>query len=194
MDSVNRNNFWNDAARCGIFIGGLLGLSYLLETWISLSGRLPLYGVLAVEWLAVFGLHLWLLYRFVRSRSRLFTPEEGFTFGQGYGYVLAISSFGGFLVGIVQTFFLRAIGYANYVERTIDTMNGLIARGGGLPASMEGLFAQTIRQLRDAPEPSVLDTVWGGIFSGLLFGAVFGLIIAAVCARAPKPFKIETDE
>jgi len=58
---------------------------------------------------------------------------------------------------------------------------------------MEGLLSQSFQQLRTAPVPSVLQTVWGGLFSALFFGAVFGLIIAAITTRAPRPFD-ETNE
>ena len=58
----------------------------------------------------------------------------------------------------------------------------------GMSASMEPLLNQMIAQMQSAPEPTVLATVWSGIFSSLLFGAFFGLIIAGVQARAPRPF------
>lgn len=194
MNTVNRNNFWNDAAVCGALLGALLGVSYLIETGVVLWGRPEILWLLTVEWIALFALHLWLIYRFVRRRSTLFAPEEGFSFGQGYGYIVAMSGFAGFLVGIVEAIFQRIVGYETYVERMIDVMGALVGRGGGLPASMEGIFSQSVQMLRNTPAPSLLDTVCGGVFSGLLFGAFFGLIIAGVCARSPRPFETGTDE
>ena len=192
---MEKNNFWNDAARCGAIVGALLGVSYVLETSMQLSGRMSLYVLLSLEWTAVFAIHLWLMIRFVRRRSMCFSADEGFTFGQGYGYAVAISGFAGFIVGIVQAIWLHVVlGYANYIDRVIAAMTDLLGPSGGLPASMESVFAQTISQLKAAPAPSVLSTVWGGVFSGLLYGAVFGLIVAAVAARQPKPFGPENSE
>ena len=67
-------------------------------------------------------------------------------------------------------------------------MTQMLAASGGMTAAMEPLMSQTLAQMQSAPEPTVLATVWSGIFSSLLFGAFFGLIIAGVQARAPRPF------
>lgn len=192
---MEKNNFWNDAARCGAIIGALLGVSAVLEISMQLSGRMALYALYTIEWIAVFAIHLWLMIRFVRRRAALFSADEGFTFGQGYSYSLAVSGFAGFIVGVVQAIWLHGVlGYANYVEKLLASLTEVLGRSGGLPASMEGAFAQMFAQLQAAPAPSVLSTVWGGVFSGILYGAVFGLIAAAVAARQPRPFGPENSE
>ena len=182
--------FWNDVARWGAIVGALLAASFVVESLITTSGRMGLYYLMMLEWIGVVVLHFWLLLRFVRSRSALYGADEGFTFGQGYGCVMAVSLFAGVIVGVVQAVYLHLIvGYANYVEQTIAAMTNMIAQSGSqMPASLEGLLAQSFEQLRNAPAPSVLQSVWSGLFSSLLFGAVFGLIIAAITARAPRPF------
>ena len=182
--------FWNDVARWGAIVGALLAASFVVESLITTSGRMGLYYLMMLEWIGVVVLHFWLLLRFVRSRSALYGADEGFTFGQGYGCVMAVSLFAGVIVGVVQAVYLHLIvGYANYVEQTIAAMTNMIAQSGSqMPASLEGLLAQSFEQLRNAPAPSVLQSVWSGLFSSLLFGAVFGLIIAAITSRAPRPF------
>lgn len=192
---MEKSNFWNDAAKFGAILGALLAVSTVVETMLTISGSTSLYMLLILEWIAVVVLHYYLLHRFTRSRSMLFSADEGFTFGQGYSYVLAISGFAGVIVGIVQYLHIYVIlGYANYLNKVTDALTGVLAQGGGIPASMETAFAQVLTQLRDTPEPSILNTVGGGIFSGLLFGAVFGLIIAGVLSRAPKPFGPQNNE
>ena len=191
---MENSNFWNDAARWGIGIGALLAFSFIVEEQMSHSGQLGVYSLMLVEWIAVVTLHVWLLLRFVRSRSALYSAEEGFTFGQAYGSVMAVSLLSGIILGVVQAVYLhQVLGYETYVERTIDSMNRLFQSGGQLPKSFEGVFADMSRQLQDTPAPSVLQTVWGGLFSTLLFGTFFGLIIAAVTARAPQPFDTNPD-
>jgi len=188
-DNMEKNSFWNNAARQGAILGAVLAVSSVLENMMMLSGRLTLYALLTVETIAVIVLHYYLLHRYTRQRAALYTAEEGFTFGQGYGYLLAVSGFAGVIVGIVQYLYLHVIvGYANYVDHVVASVTETLAASGGMSASMEPLMSQTLAQLQSAPEPSVLSTVWSGIFSSLLFGAFFGLIIAGVQVRAPRPF------
>lgn len=188
---MERNNFWNDAAKGGAVIGAVLSVSFILENLMTLSGKMSLYALLAVEWIAVVVLHYYLLHRFTRQRSMLYGVEEGFTFGQGYGYLLTVSGFAGIITGVVQYVYLHLIvGYSNYTEKlTVALTDMLSMSGGGVPASMEAMLAQSMEQIQSAPAPSVLSTVWGGVFTSLLFGALFGLIIAGVLSRAPRPFE-----
>lgn len=187
--------FWNEAAKWGVIVGVLLSVSFVLENLMTVSGRMGLYYLMMLEWIGVVVLHFWLLLRFVQSRSSLYGAADGFTFGQGYGCVMVVSAFAGVIVGVVQAVYLHLIiGYQNYIDRTIEAMTDLISKSGSqMPASMEGLLSQSFQQMRTAPVPSVLESVWSGLFSSLLFGAVFGLIIAAIAARAPRPFD-ETNE
>lgn len=188
-DNMEKNNFWNNAARQGAILGAVLAVSSVLENMMMLSGRLTLYALLTVETIAVIVLHYYLLHRYTRQRAALYTAGEGFTFGQGYGYLLAVSGFAGVIVGIVQYIYLHLIvGYANYVDHVVASVTETLAASGGMSASMEPLLNQMIAQMQSASEPTVLATVWSGIFSSLLFGAFFGLIIAGVQARAPRPF------
>ena len=109
--------------------------------------------------------------------------------------MLAVSDFAGVIVGGVQYIYPHLImGYSNYTSRLVEALTDMMALGGGVPASMESVMAQSLEQIQTAPAPSVLATVWGGIWVSLLFGAVFGLIIAGVLSRAPRPFDTQAGE
>ena len=192
---MERKTFWNEAAKWGVIVGLLLSVSFVVENLITVSGKMWLYYLMMLEWIAVVVLHFWLLLRFAQNRSRLYGAAVGFTFGQGYGAVMTVSAFAGVIVGVVQAVYLHLIvGYSNHIERIIAAVTELVSKSGSqMPASMEGLLSQSFQQLRAAPVPSVLQTFWGGLFSALFFGAVFGLIIAAITTRAPRPFD-ETNE
>lgn len=192
---MERKTFWNEAAKWGVIVGLLLSVSFVVENLITVSGKMWLYYLMMLEWIVVVVLHFWLLLRFAQNRSRLYGAAVGFTFGQGYGAVMTVSAFAGVIVGVVQAVYLHLIvGYSNHIERIIAAVTELVSKSGSqMPASMEGLLSQSFQQLRTAPVPSVLQTVWGGLFSALFFGAVFGLIIAAITTRAPRPFD-ETNE
>lgn len=191
---MKKNNFWNDAARCGAILGCVLAISGLLENFMLLAGNTKLFVLLVFEFIAAVVFHYYLLHRFTRNRSMLYPQDEGFTFGQGYGFLLAVSGFSGVIVGGVQAIYLHLIvGYSNYVDRYLTSLTDVMARSGGMNASMESTFSQLVDQMRMAPVPSVISTVWGGIWSNLLFGALFGLIIAGVLARAPRPFDAQNE-
>lgn len=189
---MKKTNFWKDVAKYGAIIGALLAVSFMLETRLQLSGNLILY---ALEWIVVVVLYYYLLHRFTRRYSQNFSAEEGFTFGQGYGYVLSVSAVAGVIHSIVQYLYLHLfVGYSNYTERVVASLTEYIGQNGGIPASMESMLSQAFEQLQNAPEPSFLSTLWSVTMVSVLFGAVFGLIIAGVQARAPKPFDTSSDE
>ena len=142
---MEKQNFWNDAAKCGAIIGAILAVSMVLETMMTLSGSMKYYALMTVEWIGVVVLHYYLLHRFTRNRSKLYSAEEGFSFGQGYLFVLAVSAFAGVIVGGVQYIYLHLImGYSNYTSRLVEALTDMMALGGGVPASMESVMAQSL--------------------------------------------------
>ena len=77
---MEKTNFWKDVAKYGAIIGALLAVSFMLETRLQISAS---FGLYAIEWIAVVVLHYYLLHRFTRRYSMMYTAEEGFSFGQG---------------------------------------------------------------------------------------------------------------
>ena len=123
---MEKTNFWKDVAKYGAIIGALLAVSFMLETRLQISAS---FGLYAIEWIAVVVLHYYLLHRFTRRYSMMYTAEEGFSFGQGYAYILSVSTVAGLIVGIVQYLYLHFfIGYANYTERTTAALSDFIGR------------------------------------------------------------------
>ena len=84
---MEKTNFWKDVAKYGAIIGALLAVSFMLETRLQISAS---FGLYAIEWIAVVVLHYYLLHRFTRRYSMMYTAEEGFSFGQGYAYILSV--------------------------------------------------------------------------------------------------------
>ena len=89
---MEKTNFWKDVAKYGAIIGALLAVSFMLETRLQISAS---FGLYAIEWIAVVVLHYYLLHRFTRRYSMMYTAEEGFSFGQGYAYILSVSTVAG---------------------------------------------------------------------------------------------------
>ena len=181
---MGKTNFWNDAAKYGAAVGLLLAVSTVVENSIVLSGRLGLYVLLTVEWIAAVVLHYYLLHRYTRQRAMQRAEAEGFSFGEAYGFIVAMSAFGGIISGAVQYIYVYGIiGYGRYVERTADALYAVMARNGNVSPSMENLLSQTVAQMHQSPEPSVFSAVGGGMLT-----RVFGLFIASTVARPAKPF------
>lgn len=146
---MEKTNFWKDVAKYGAIIGALLAVSFMLETRLQISAS---FGLYAIEWIAVVVLHYYLLHRFTRRYSMMYTAEEGFSFGQGYAYILSVSTVAGLIVGIVQYLYLHFfIGYANYTERTTAALSDFIGRNGGVPANMESMLSQMFDQIQNHP-------------------------------------------
>lgn len=186
---MGKTNFWNDAAKYGAAVGLLLAVSTVVENSIVLSGRLGLYVLLTVEWIAAVVLHYYLLHRYTRQRAMQRAEAEGFSFGEAYGFIVAMSAFGGIISGAVQYIYVYGIiGYGRYVERTADALYAVMARNGNVSPSMENLLSQTVAQMHQSPEPSVFSAVGGGMLTSVLFGLVFGLFIASTVVRPAKPF------
>ncbi len=189
---MKNTDFLNDAARCGAIVGVLLALSGVVELSLMFSGRFGLMVLLLLEYVGVVALHFYLLYAAVRRRSRLCEPAEGFSFGRGYGFVLTASAFAGLILGVVNYVHIHLVmGYDTYVERLSELIARLMSMNG---AAISGPFMQLIDQIRETPEPSILATVLGGVWSSVLFGLLFGLIIAGVLARAPQPFDSQDND
>ncbi len=194
---MTKENFWSDAARCGAVLGLVLSGSFLLETAFSLSGNGTLRNLVAVESVAVAVLHYYLLHRYTRQRSMLFSKEDGFQFIHGYAFIQVISIFSGLLVGCTNFILTHlVIGYDRFLELSSQSLAEIASQAGN--QMLQGSINEMIMALQQADEPTLFDTIFSNVFTGWLFGAVFGLIIAGVVSRRPQLFgeqnKEEDDE
>lgn len=192
---MNNNTLWNDAAAAGAKVGALLSISFLIESVFTLSGNMTLYTLMIVEWLAVVCLHYMLLHRYTRKRRTLFTKDEGFSFGQGYSFILVTSAFAGVILGVVTYIYqFIIIGWEKFTDLQIEAMTKIVSVSGGVNQSVEAMLLEMIKGLKAAPEPTILQIVMGGIMTSIMFGAFYGLIIAGTSARQPQPFSDTTNE
>lgn len=189
-----KSNFWNEACKYGAIIGLAMSVAYIIEQSFMLSGKLPLMMAMALVWVIASVGYIVMLYYFTKRRRAACAPEEGFSFGQGFGFLIAMVLLAALIKGVIEFLYRSVlIGYSEYMDRYINAMTQAIS-GGGVPASMEGFYAQTFEQMQSMPEPSILATVWSAIFGNLLVGGLLSLILAAVLARAPRPFGPQSEE
>ena len=89
-----QNSFWSDASRGGAIVG-LTGVVFSL-----LGMAVPSIGFIAN--LANFVVTIYLLFYFTRRRSMLHAAEEGFTYSQSLGFIVAMAIFAGIIAGAYQ--------------------------------------------------------------------------------------------
>ena len=144
---MEKQNFRNDAAECGANIGAIAGrFDGLGERWMTLSGSMRYCALITVEWIGVVVLHCSPAapLRAQPFRNSIWA-EEGFSFGQGYLFVLAVSAFAGVIVGGVQYIYLHLImGYSNYTSRLVEALHrhdGVGRRRAGVDGVGDGPVA-----------------------------------------------------
>lgn len=186
-------SFWNDVASKGAILGVLMLASHIFEQIMVLNGTLARVSIVGVEVLVIFVLYVYLLYRFAKSHSLRYIPEEGFPYGKAFGYVVAVSLFASVIVGLgsyLSTHFI--IGYNDYIDGVINMYTNILSESP-MPAQMTGIYEQTIDKIREQPEPSIFATISSAIWNYLLLGGFAGLIIAAVVKREPNIFGNENE-
>ncbi len=170
-----------------------MSLSMLYEQSTLLSGSMKGLSLMSIEWLLAAALFIYLLYRFTRRRSALYSAEEGFTYGQGWCYAAAVSLACGVIVGVAGYLYrCVAVGNGEYTRRLTEAMRETVL--GNVPPSMANLYADMLKELQEAAAPSVFSMVGGSLVSYFFGGAVAGLIIAGILSREAKPFGDGADE
>ena len=184
---MTKFKFWNEVCKYGAIIGLVMSVAFVIEQSLMLSGWFSTMGLAAVVYIA-------LLYRFAKRRREQYGHEQGFPLSRGLGFILALILSSALIKGVVEYLYRSVfIGYSEYIDRYTSALIRF-AEDGKLPASMEGVFAEMLKTIQEAPEPSILATVWASIWGNLIVGLVLGLILAGILARAPRPFGPQSEE
>ena len=88
-----KNTFWNEASRCGAVIG-------LVSVFFALVGML-VPTIAFVANIASFVVTIYLLFYYTRRRAQRFA-NEGYTYTQCLGFIVAIGIFAGIISGAYQ--------------------------------------------------------------------------------------------
>ncbi len=188
-----KKNFWNDVASKGAILGVLMLASHIFEQVMMLNGNMTKLGLVSAEMFVVFGIFVYLLFRFTKKHSLQYSAEEGFSFGQAFGYVLTLSLFTSIIVGLGSYIFRHfIIGYAEYINGIINMYTNVLS-AAQIPAQMVGTYEQMLDQVASQPEPGILSTISSSVWSYILIGSFAGLIIAAIVKREPNIFGDEIE-
>ena len=196
---MSNNCFWNETLKLGAILGALMSISTMLESYVSYYSAIPLVRasmIYLAEWLVVVVAYVWLMYRFTKSYSnRYFDEGAGFSFSQGFGFVITLSLFVAIMVGVTTTLFYSVMGFDGFIDGYIARIDELMAYMGANNIAMNSV-AEDIELLRDNirafQQPSMLSNILAAINNYVLSGLIIGLIIAAILRR--KPVIVERNE
>lgn len=173
--------------RCGAILGIIMGASGIFETYALISGSHGLLGVMLLEMIVVLAVFVWLLYAFARKRSRLYEPQEGFSYAQALLYVICMSAAAGVIVGVMKYVFVSIIGYDTMIDGYMDILEYYRATvvQADMPDMYVKMFDDMIEAVRISERPSILATVFGSLETYAVGGALLGLIISGIVRRDP---------
>lgn len=194
---MKNNPFWNDALKYGAILGAIMSLSMMFENYILYYSEVPLVKALMiylVEWLAVIVIYIWLLVRFTKRYSQNFAPEEGFTFGQGFGFIIVLAFLVAVIVGMMSTIFYSIAGYDGFIAGYIGRINEMMLSMGEnnlITQPLNENVEELVDTVEHSTQPSMLSTILAAINSYVFSAMIVGAIIALAIRR--KPIMINRD-
>lgn len=190
---------WNDILTKGAILGGVMLASNIAETSMLIyGGTIGWMSAMSIECLAVMALYCYLIYRFTSNYANLVISERKdmpyFTYGNGYSYAVMISILAGVITALGSHIFLNyVVGYDNYVTATINIAQSAISQAE-LPSAMVGQYEQMLSAIQQQEAPSMMNKLFGSIWTYLLAGSFVGLIVAAFTKREPQMFDNQNEQ
>ena len=176
-----QNNFWSDASRGGAILG-LAGVVF------SLLG-MAVSSIAFIASLANFVITIYLLFYFTRRRSMLCTAEEGFTYSQSLGFIVAMGIFAGIIAGAYQIVASNFLFPEKY-EETYNTIIATYAQMGTFDNNMMDMMKTLMRSYLFSPIPVLITQVLASIFT---YG-FYGLFVALGTKREADIFDNTTED
>ena len=191
--------FLNDMLTKGAILGAVMLLSSVAETSMLYYGN-SIKWVLAmsIECVIAMVVYCYLIYRFTKNYANLVLSERKdmpfFTYGNGLLYATNISMLAGVIVALGGFMFRHyIIGYENYITNYVKLLQDWFSNTE-IPASMIGTYEQMFKAIQSQEEPSLISTIFSGIWSYLTAGALVGLVVAAFTKRDPQIFDKKENE
>ena len=184
--------FLNDMLTKGAILGGVMLLSNIAENSMLYYGGMKWMVVLGIEYLISLAVYCYLLYRFTKGYANLVLSERKdlpfFSYGNGFSYAVSVSMLAGVIVALGGYMFRHyIIGYENYINAYVKLLQDWFSQTE-VPASMVGTYEQLFQTIKSQAEPSLIASIFSGIWTYLMAGTFVGLIVAAFTKREPKIF------
>ncbi|MFR9603376.1 MAG: DUF4199 domain-containing protein [Rikenellaceae bacterium] len=188
MDN-NIKSFFNEAAKWGLILGVMMGVSRVFEYRLMLSGSVTQYSLLTIEWVVVAVIYALLLYRAVKSRAVAIYPSVGFSFGRSVNYAVVISMFAAVIVSLASFTYINSVvgGYDLYIGQLVTSVTSVIEEAKVESAVMD-MYAETFAELKntEVATPTIFDTLLSTLSMYILAGTFFGVIVSFFVKRYIK--------
>lgn len=175
---MEQKNYWNELLKCGAIIG-------VVEIAASVLGMVVTPAAALISLVALVA-YVVLMHNFTRQRAAQMPAEVGFSYGDGWKYMVMIGLFAGILTGVYEIFARNILFTAQYDEAMAQAM-GIMAR------SMRGQMAE-MKEMMHRVMYSPVMIVFSCALGGVIKGAFFGLFIAAFTSRKPDIFADKKSE
>lgn len=170
MYKDSKKSFWSDAAKGGAVIGLAMALLVAIDV---LSVSTTIKTIVALVRILAF---VYLVYYFAKKRA-LSMGDEGFTFSQSMGYILAMMLFAGFLYGIGYCFSINVLN-PDFINTLLDKL--MIDNPFIDPEIGEGVMRSVLS--------NPIFWTFTGIITMVIYGGISGLVISAIIKRQPNVF------
>ncbi|MBQ1253127.1 MAG: DUF4199 domain-containing protein [Alistipes sp.] len=170
-----KNSFWNEASSAGVILG-LTSISFSLLTMV-----LPQKLNIVLSGLS-FIATIYLLYMFTKRRAMRF-PNEGYSYSQCLGFMVASGIFAGIITGAYQIVASNFLFTESY-EQTYKTMIATYAEMGIFDNNAMDAIKSTLHSYLFSPIHVLISNIMAMCFS---FG-FYGLFIAIGTKREEDIF------
>ncbi len=193
---MKENTFWSDACKYGAILGLVASLSRLFEDYLIYYSSAPLERMAItyiVELLVYTVIFIYLIVRFTKRRAQRF-GDEGFTFGQSFGYSFTLVMLAMVVVGVTRTIFIQIMGFNDFVDGyigRIDQFEAYIAENGAVAKSMAdngmmGSFDEMRVALRAMTQPSMFSNIFSAVDSSAFVALILATIMGFTLRRKPR--------
>jgi hypothetical protein len=178
---MTKSSFWRDASQGGAGLG-LAGVIF------SLAGMLWSAGGFIFN-LANFVVTIYLLFYYTRRRSMLYSAEEGFSYTQSLGFIVAMGIFAGIIAGAYQVVASNFL-FTEMFEQTVATSLETLKQTGIYNNEMMDQMSGLMRSYIFSPIPVLISNVVGNV---LIFG-FYGLFTSIGTKREIDIFSTDDQE
>ncbi len=179
--------YFNSAAKWGLFLGVVLSLSRVYESGVMISGDMVKFAVLTVEWIAVMLLYIYIIYRANKSRAMAVDPVVGYPFRTALNYSILISAFAGVIVGITSHIHVVNVigGYDVYALKSVESIINVLNEAN-VEESVKEMYNTALESVKTIGEnpPTIFSTVLSMVANYVISGFAVGLIAAFFTKKA----------
>lgn len=177
---MKKSSFWSDASRCGAVVGAVNVLTSLIGMLVP--------SIAFVTGLVNFVATVYLLFYFTRKRANLFI-EEGFTYSQSLGFIVASALFVGVVCAVYQILASNFL-FTEQMEQQLSTTIAELQKTGVYQGDMIKQMASMMRSYMFNP----ISILWSQILGNVLYLGFLGLFISVGTKREPVLFEIQDAE